>query len=104
MWVVAKIGSKQYKIKEGDVIQVERLDRSSGSKITLGQVLVFHDDNKIDVGRPYIKDVKIEAKVLEEKKAKKVTVFKFKRRKDYQKKTGHRQIYTFLKVLKIKVK
>jgi len=104
MWVVAKIGAKQYKVSEGDVIDVERLEKDAEAKITLGQVMLYGDSKSLEVGKPYLKDVKLEAKVLGEKKAAKIIVYKHKRRKDYSKKTGHRQILTSLKILKIKIK
>ena len=104
MWAVVKIGAKQYKVKEGDRIQVQRLEKTASGKVTLGQVMLYDDGKTCEVGRPYLNDVKLEAKVLGESKAKKVIVYKYKRRKDYKKKTGHRQVFTSLQILKIKTK
>ena len=104
MWVVVKIGSKQYKVKQGDTIEVQRLKDIAVGKVTLGQVMLYSDSKSCQVGKPYLKDVKLEVEVLGESKAKKVIVYKYKRRKDYKKKTGHRQIRTSVKILKIKTK
>ena len=103
-YAVIDVKGKQYKVSEGDVIDVERLEKEAEAKITLGQVMLFGDSKNLEVGKPYLKDVKVEAKVLGEKKTPKIIVYKHKRRKDYKKKTGHRQILTSLKILKIKTK
>lgn len=104
MWSVVKIGSKQYKVTEGDIIQVQRLQSASGSKVVFDKVMLLSRDGKLDVGKPYLGNVKIEAEVLGEKKSDKTIIFKYKRRKAYQRKRGHRQILTSLKILKIKSK
>jgi len=104
MWAVVEIGSKQYKVKEADEIEVQRLSQSPGSKTTLDKVLLFAKDDEVSVGKPYLKNVKVEAQVLGERKAKKTIIFKFKRRKGYQRKRGHRQIFTLLKILEIEGK
>ncbi len=104
MWAVIEIGSKQYKVKEDQVIAVERVKESPSSKIVLDKVLLCAGDGTFQIGKPYLKNVKIEAEVLGEEKAKKVIIFKYKRRKGYHRKKGHRQIYTLLKILKIKKK
>lgn len=102
MWVVVKIGSHQYKVKEQDVISTERLNKSQGAKIVLDKVLLAADKDNLSLGRPYLKNIKIDAEVIDEKKAKKIIIFKYKRRKQYQRTQGHRQIHTRLKILKIK--
>ena len=104
MWAVVKVGTTQYKVREGDVIRVQRLNKASGSKVTLDEVMLCSKNEALDIGKPYIKGAKVEAEVLSEAKDKKVIVFKFKRRKNYQRKRGHRQILTSLKILKIKKK
>ena len=97
MWAVVEIGKKQYKVEEGQTLEVERL-KEAGKTILLDKVLLFYDGKDLKIGRPYIQGLSIKAEVLGEKKGKKVIAFKFKRRKSYQKKKGHRQIKTRLKV------
>jgi large subunit ribosomal protein L21 len=104
MWVVARVGAKQYKVKEGDIIDVQRIQTPPSGKVTLGQVMLYSDPKGLEVGNPYLKEIKLEAKVVAQKKAKKIIVYKHKRRKDYDKKTGHRQNLTSLQILKIKTK
>jgi large subunit ribosomal protein L21 len=104
MWAVIQTGSKQYKVKEGDLIEAQRLKEPVGSKIKLEKVLLFSKGRSLDIGRPYVEGVNIEAEILEEKKDKKVTIFKYKRRKGYKRKRGHRQILATLKILKIEKK
>jgi len=102
MFAVVKTGGKQYKVKENDIILVEKLENKKGDSINLNQILLLsNDEKKIQIGTPLLKGVSVKAKILEQKKQKKVLVFKKKRRKNYKKKTGHRQNITVLKILKI---
>jgi large subunit ribosomal protein L21 len=99
MYAVVSCGGKQYRVSPGDILQVEKLDKSPKEKVELDQVLLINqDDDSIQVGNPYIKGAKVICTLLEEKKGKKIIVFKIKRRKGYRRKKGHRQIYNFLKV------
>ena len=110
MWAVIEIGKKQYKVQKGSVLSVERLPAigktvSGGKKedkIVFDNVLLLYKDRKLSVGTPYIENVKVEASVLKEEKAKKIIVYKYKRRKKYRKTKGHRQILTRLKISDIK--
>lgn len=105
MWAVVEIGSKQYKVKEGQALYVERIKKPSpDNKVSIDKVLLLAKDNTLEVGRPYLKNVKVTAEILKEEKDKKIIVFKYKRRKNYRRKKGHRQIYTLLKILKIEEK
>jgi len=105
MWAVVEIGSKQYKIEEGQTLYVERIKKPpADSKINIDKVLLLAKDSTLEVGRPYLKNVKVTAEILKEEKDKKIIVFKYKRRKNYRRKKGHRQIYTLLKILKIEEK
>ncbi|MCD6134668.1 MAG: 50S ribosomal protein L21 [Candidatus Omnitrophica bacterium] len=97
MWAVVEIGNKQYKIEEGESLEVERLKEAKKS-FSVDKVLLFFDGKNLQIGRPYIKGIKVKAEVLGEKKDRKVIAFKFKRRKSYQRKKGHRQIKTRLKI------
>jgi large subunit ribosomal protein L21 len=101
-FAVIKTGGKQYKVSEGDVIEVEKL---KGKKVNFKEVLLVSDEKKsIKIGTPKVSKVKVEAKVVEpEVKAKKVTTVKFKPKKRYKKTVGHRQRYTKVKIEKIGV-
>lgn len=101
MFAVVKTGGKQYRVAEGDVIKVEKLDGEAGKKITLDEVLMIGDEKGVKVGEPLIKGANVTAEVLEQKKDKKITVFKKKRRHNYRRKKGHRQEITVLRVTKI---
>ena len=96
MWAVVEIGKKQYKVKKGDLIRVERLKQEG--KVVFDKVLLFCKDEKIEIGTPYLDNVKVESEVLKEEKAKKIIVYKDKRRKKYRRTQGHRQIQTLLKI------
>jgi large subunit ribosomal protein L21 len=101
MFVVIKIGGKQYLVSESQTIEVERLKDKEGKKITMKEVLLFSDSNIVEVGQPFLNNILIEAKVIKHRKAKKIVVFKYKRRKGYRKKQGHRQLFTELVIEKI---
>jgi len=98
MFAVVKTGGKQYRVAEGDVIKVEKLDGEAGKNVTLDEVLMIGDDKGVKVGEPLIKGANVTAEVLEQKKDKKITVFKKKRRHNYRRKKGHRQEITVLRV------
>jgi len=102
MYAVLLTGGKQYKVSEGDVIYVEKLDAEVDSTIELNEVLAVSKENgEFVVGKPVVEGAKVTAKVVKQDKAKKVVVFKYKRKKDYRKKQGHRQPYTKLQIEKI---
>lgn len=98
MYAVIETGGKQYRVQSGDVISVEKLPVSAGDKVTLDKVLVFSDDKTVKIGTPYVESAKVETTVVENGKGDKVIIFKYKAKKDYRKKKGHRQPYTMLKV------
>ena len=97
MYAVIETGGKQYKVQEGDKLRVEKLDAQVGDTVTFDKVLFLGGDDA-KVGRPYVEGAKVEAKVLEQNKAKKVVVYKFKAKKNYRNKRGHRQPYTFIEI------
>ncbi|WP_025270412.1 50S ribosomal protein L21 [Hippea sp. KM1] len=97
MFAVIETGGKQYIVKEGDIIRVEKLPVEDKSEISFDKVLMVGDK----VGNPYVENAKVEAKVIRTAKAKKIIVFKFKRRKGYKRKKGHRQYFTEVKITKI---
>ena len=100
MYAVIATGGKQYKVSEGDVIRVEKLGAEADEKVTFDQVLLVSDSD-VKVGNPTVADASVEATVLSNGKAKKVIVYKYKRKTGYHKKNGHRQAYTEVKIDKI---
>ena len=100
MYAIIATGGKQYKVSEGDVIRVEKLGAEAGSTYTFDQVLVVSGD-EVKVGDPLVAGASVEASVIEDGKAKKITVYKYKRKTGYHKKQGHRQLYTKVKIEKI---
>lgn len=101
MYAIIESCGKQYMAKKGDVIFFEKLDAKEGSKITFDKVLLVSDEGKIQIGTPYVKNVKVEGKVLVHGKGKKIIVFKMKAKKNYRRKQGHRQPYTKVEILSI---
>ena len=97
MYAVIETGSKQYRVQPGDVITVEKLNAEVGDEIKLDKVLVMGEGENAEVGTPYL-DAAVTAKVVENGKGKKVIIYKYKAKKDYRRKNGHRQPYTLVKV------
>ena len=100
MYAIIATGGKQYKVEEGDVIRVEKLGVAAGEKVTFDQVLVV-SDNEVKVGTPTVDGASVEATVVAEGKAKKVIVYRYKRKTGYHKKNGHRPPFTQVKIEKI---
>ncbi len=100
MYAIIATGGKQYKVSEGDIINVEKLENETGDSVTFDQVLVV-SNNDIKVGNPTVAGATVTASVLGNVKAKKVIVYKYKRKTGYHKKNGHRQPYTQVKIEKI---
>jgi large subunit ribosomal protein L21 len=101
MYAVLATGGKQYRVQEGDVIFVEKLIADVDSTVELNEVLAVGTEDGIKVGTPVVEGAKVVAKVVAQGKAKKVIVFKYKSKKDYRRKNGHRQPYTKLVIEKI---
>ena len=101
MYAIVKTGGKQYKVAEGDVLFVEKLEGNAGDVVTLNEVLACTIDGELVVGAPTVEGASVQAKVVEQGKAKKVIVFKYKAKKDYRRKQGHRQPYTKIVIEKI---
>ena len=99
-YAVIETGGKQYSVSEGDLIKVEKLDAEAGNVVDLDKVLLIGGD-ETKVGAPYIDGAKVTAEVVKNGKAKKIIVFKYKAKKNYRKKQGHRQPYTELKITSI---
>ena len=102
MYAVIESCGKQYKVAEGDVVFFEKLDGEEGKKVTFENVILVADGEKIEIGTPFVKDIKVEGKVLAHGKAKKIIVFKYKAKKNYKRKQGHRQPYTKVEITSIK--
>ena len=96
MYAVFEIGSKQYKVMKGDRIKVEKLDAAEGGKCEFDKVLMVGDGENVRIGTPYVSGAKITAVVEAQGKHKKVVVYKFKSKKGFHKKKGHRQPFTGL--------
>lgn len=103
MFVIVEIAGFQYKVKEGDKVEVSRLEEKEGKEIKLDKILVYSEGDDIRIGQPYLKNVKVEAKVLEHNRGDKVVAFKFRRRENYARKVGHRKDLTALTITKISV-
>jgi large subunit ribosomal protein L21 len=101
MYAVILTGGKQYKVQEGDVLFVEKLPVETEGQFELNEVLMVSKDGQLKVGSPVVENAKVVASVVKHGKAKKIIVFKYKRKKDYRKKQGHRQPYTQIKIEKI---
>lgn len=97
MYAVIETGGKQYRVQEGDVITVEKLKAEAGDKVTFDKVLLMSDGKEVKVGTPYL-DAAVTGSVVENGRGQKVIIFKYKAKKDYRKKQGHRQPYTMVKI------
>lgn len=101
MYAIIRTGGKQYKVAEGDVVYVEKLDAQVGASVAF-DVLMLCDGENIKVGTPTVDGAVVSAEVVEHGKGKKVIVFKYKPKKNYRKKQGHRQPYTKVKITTVK--
>jgi large subunit ribosomal protein L21 len=101
MYAIIKTGGKQYRVSEGDVISVEKIDVASGEKIVFDEILIVENNGELQIGAPVVTGAKVEGTVVQQGKEKKVIVFKYKPKKDYRKKQGHRQPFTRVKIEKI---
>lgn len=101
MFAVVKTGGKQYKVAQGDVVQVEKLEGAVGAKVQLGEVLMVNAEGSAKIGTPFLKGAKIEAEIVSQERGDKIIVFKKKRRQNYRRKKQHRQDYTILRITAI---
>lgn len=97
-YAVIRTGGKQYRVSEGDIVKVEKLAGEVGDKVTLADVLFIGDNGEVKIGAPLVPDAKVTGEIVGQGKAKKVVVFKKKRRKSYSRQRGHRQHQTTLKI------
>ncbi len=103
MHAIVQTGGKQYTIAPGDLLRVEKLNGQKGDTVELPEVLYYAEGENILVGNPFLKNVKVTGEILDQRRAKKVIVFKMKRRKGYCKRQGHRQSFTTLRIKEIMV-
>ncbi|EKD28879.1 MAG: 50S ribosomal protein L21 [uncultured bacterium] len=103
MFAIIETGGKQYKVEEGSTIKVEKLEGEVSSEIIIDKVLLIVNGDNISVGKPYIKGVTVSSTKVEDGKDKKVITYKYRRRKDWDKKKGHRHQNTVLKINKINI-
>ncbi|QGP92450.1 50S ribosomal protein L21 [Neomoorella glycerini] len=103
MYAIIMTGGKQYRVSEGDVLRVEKLPVAEGEKVVLDKVLAVGEGADLQVGTPYVKGARVTATVEAQGKGKKIIVFKYKPKKNYRRKQGHRQPYTRLRIEKIEV-
>jgi large subunit ribosomal protein L21 len=98
MYAVISTGGKQYRVSEGQTIRVEKLPGEVGAPVSFDRVLLFSDGDMVKVGQPTLAGMSVTGRIVQQGKAKKVLVFKMKRRKGYRKKQGHRQHFTALRI------
>nr|HID58268.1 50S ribosomal protein L21 [Desulfobacterales bacterium] len=103
MYAIIASGGKQYKVTEGETINLEKIPGEPGTPISFDRVLLLSDGENVKVGRPVLENVKVEGHILNQGRHKKIIVFKYKRRKGYRRKRGHRQYYTAIKIDRINV-
>ena len=100
-WAVIKTGGKQYRVKPGEVLRVEKLSGEAGGAVKFGEVLLYVDGDKVEVGKPMVSGVTVEGNIKAQVKGKKLIIFKFRPKKRYRVKTGHRQMFTEVEITKI---
>lgn len=102
MYAIIESCGKQYKVSEGDVVFFEKLEVEEGKKVNFDKVILVSNDGKVEIGNPYVKGAKVEGKVVAHGKGKKIVVFKYKAKKNYRRKQGHRQPYTKVEITAVK--
>ena len=98
MYAVDNTGGKQYKVQKGETLRIEKIPGEVGSSVTFDKVLMVADGENIRVGQPVLENVAVQAQIVEQDKAKKILIFKYKRRKRYRRKNGHRQPFTAIRI------
>jgi len=98
MYAIVSSGGKQYKVQKGEILRFEKISGDIGAPVSFDKVLMFSDGENVNIGQPVLENVSVNGHIVEQDKAKKIIVFKYKRRKRYRKKQGHRQQYTAVKI------
>lgn len=101
MFAIIKSGGKQYKVQEGTVLKLEKIEKDLGENIEFEEVLMLQNDEEVKVGNPVVDGAKVVAEIFEQGRLKKINIIKFRRRKHSMKRQGHRQYYTAVKVTAI---
>lgn len=104
MYAIIGSGGKQYRTEEGEFVRVEKLPGNVGDEVVFDKVLMHSDGENVNIGQPLLNDVEVKGHIIEQGKHRKIIVFKYKRRKRYRKKQGHRQRYTAVRIDNINVK
>jgi len=103
MHAVFQSGGKQYRVAPGDSVMVEKVPGNAGDSVTFDRIILTSDGEQVSIGKPYLDNAKVEGRITRQGKARKVIAFKFKRRKGFRKKIGHRQQFTQIKIENIQV-
>ncbi len=103
MYAVVKTGGKQYRVEEGDVLRVEKIPGDIGNPVSLDHVLMYSDGDNTVLGTPVVENAIVKGCIVKQDKSRKIIVFKYKRRKRYRRKLGHRQSYTAIRIDQIEV-
>lgn len=98
MYAVVSSGGKQYKVREGETLRLEKLAGELGAPVSFEHVLLYSDGENVTIGRPVVGDIQVRGHIVEQGRAKKIIVFKYKKRKHYRRKQGHRQSFTAVKI------
>ena len=102
MQAIFKTGGKQYKVRPGDRLNVERLGSDVGASVSFGDVLMVMNEDEVSIGKPFIDGAFVDAKIVDQFKGEKIEIVKFKRRKHYKRHRGHRQNYTRIEIVEVR--
>jgi len=102
MYAVIKTGGKQYRVAKGDEVKVEQLEGEVGDEVAFDQVLLTSNGENVEVGQPFLENSKVVGRIARQGKDKKVVVFKYRKRKGYRRKKGHRQCFTLVRIEEIR--
>jgi large subunit ribosomal protein L21 len=103
MYAVVATGGKQYKVREGEILRIEKIPGEVGADVSFDKILMFSDGENVKIGQPVLDDVAVNGHIVSQGKSKKIIVFKYKRRKRYRRKQGHRQQFTAVQIDNIQV-
>ena len=101
MFAIIETGGKQYEVATGSKLNIEKLPQSAGERVSFDKVLLVADGEKISVGKPYLKNISVEAEILAQKRAQKISMMRYRSKTRHRRRKGHRQPFTEVKILKI---